>query len=198
MNSSSATVRAILSSVLRYAPRECLPRVALSERHQTKIDSRLPNYTLPVEKYITDLVPVLKKHSMVDRVHLASFDWRTIKGIKELYPEARVDGLIDETTVDIVEDLFGGINWIEACAMIGCENVSPFHGSLYASGDAGATIHTPGYVPMTTKELVDRAHELGLKVIPWTVDDESTIEKVLLDGVEYELPIPNTSSSPDC
>lgn len=122
---------------------------------------------------------------MLHRVHLQSFDWRSIKGIKELYPEARINALVDETTVGIVEDMFNGLDWVASASQIGVESICPYHGSLHASGDAGATINTPGYVPFTTKELVDRAHDLGMKVIVWTVDDESTIEKVIHDGVEY-------------
>ncbi len=53
-----------------------------------------------------------------------------------------------------------------------------------AAGSIGATILSPaavsdqspvldpsqaGYIPFTTKAMIDRAHNLGLLVIPWTV-----------------------------
>jgi len=28
----------------------------------------------------------------------------------------------------------------------------------------------PGYIPFTTRDLIDAAHEVGLTVIPWTVN----------------------------
>lgn len=62
--------------------------------------------------------------------------------------------------------------------------ISPHHGSPNATGDAGGTISQPDYVPFTTRQLVEKAHSLGMMVTPWTVDDESTIQKVILDGVD--------------
>lgn len=41
-----------------------------------------------------------------------------------------------------------------------------------ADTDLNSPVDDPteaGYIPFTTKAMVDRAHELGLKVIPWTV-----------------------------
>lgn len=32
--------------------------------------------------------------------------------------------------------------------------------------------------------MVDQAHRLGIKVIPWTVDDEPTLNKLIDDGVD--------------
>jgi glycerophosphoryl diester phosphodiesterase len=32
--------------------------------------------------------------------------------------------------------------------------------------------------------MVDEAHAAGMKVIPWTVDDEPTMEKLIADGVD--------------
>ena len=42
----------------------------------------------------------------------------------------------------------------------------------------------PGYVPFTTPELVDAAHDVGMAVIPWTIDDRATIESLMDIGVD--------------
>jgi glycerophosphoryl diester phosphodiesterase len=42
----------------------------------------------------------------------------------------------------------------------------------------------PDYVPYTTGELVRRARRAGLKVVPWTVDDEPTIHMLVDDGID--------------
>jgi glycerophosphoryl diester phosphodiesterase len=129
--------------------------------------------------FIDNIVPVLKKHGMFERTVLQSFDWRSIVGIKEKFPDARVGALIDETLVDMVEDIWG-MDWVTAAHALGAEMVSPHHGSLNSNGEYGGTISQRDYVPFTTKELVEKAHALGMMVIPWTVDDETTIEKVIL------------------
>jgi glycerophosphoryl diester phosphodiesterase len=42
----------------------------------------------------------------------------------------------------------------------------------------------PGYVPYTTPELVAEAHEAGLAVVPWTIDDPATMSSLLDAGVD--------------
>jgi glycerophosphoryl diester phosphodiesterase len=39
-------------------------------------------------------------------------------------------------------------------------------------------------VPNVTRQMVDEAHSLGLKVIPGTVDDAPTVNKLIDDGVD--------------
>ncbi|KAI5784643.1 PLC-like phosphodiesterase [Geopyxis carbonaria] len=153
------------------------------QNRQTKLDIRYPNETLPIEHYVNRIVPIIKDYDMLDRVYIQSFDWRSIVGIKTKYPETRVNALIDESLVDIVEATFG-TDWVTAASFIGAQAICPGHGSPFGNGDEGFTINTPNYIPFTTKEMVERAHDLGMKLIVWTVDDESTIEKVILDGVD--------------
>lgn len=131
-----------------------------------------------MEVYIDGIVPVLKKHGMLERTILMSFDWRSIVGIKQKFPEARVGALIDETLVEMVEGIWNK-DWVTAAHSFGCEVVCPHHGSINATGDARGTISQGHYIPFTTTKLVEQAHGLGMQVIPWTVDDESTIEKVI-------------------
>lgn len=70
-------------------------------------------------------------------------------------------------------DNFKG-DWVAAAKSIGASVLSPVHGT--PSGD---TPNTPGYVPLVTADVVKRAHKLGMQVIPWTVDFESTISKLI-------------------
>jgi glycerophosphoryl diester phosphodiesterase len=42
----------------------------------------------------------------------------------------------------------------------------------------------PGYQPYTTKALVDAAHQTRIKVIPWTIGDAATTNKLTDDGVD--------------
>ena len=47
----------------------------------------------------------------------------------------------------------------------------------------GANIVSPDY-SLVDKPLVDRSHSLGLKVIPWTVDDAGDMRAQIADGVD--------------
>lgn len=47
-----------------------------------------------------------------------------------------------------------------------------------------ATQFTPGYTAFTNKDVVDRAHVAGMDVVPWTIDNEVLITKMIEDGVD--------------
>lgn len=156
---------------------------------ETKIDPTTPEQTWPVEKYI-ELIPILEKHGLLERTYIQSFDWRTLVLIHEKYPSIPIVALLDDTTV--VPDAngtypwLGGLNlddydgdWVAAAAAIGSSVLSPVHGT-----PSNLTVNSPGYTPFTTKEIVDEAHGLDMQVIPWTVDYEVTISKLLDDGVD--------------
>lgn len=149
------------------------------------------NETLSVDRYIDDIVPMLQKHSFDTRTTIQSFDWRTLVGIKRKFPYVTTVALLDDTTV--VPNAAGNYPWLDNIALnetfdddwvaaahsIGAAIVSPVHGV-----PSNATVNTPGYVKFTTKDVVDRAHALGMKVVPWTVDYEVTVNKLIDDGVD--------------
>jgi glycerophosphoryl diester phosphodiesterase len=56
---------------------------------------------------------------------------------------------------------------------------------------AGAGIVSPDYQLVTGKPYVDHAHALGLKIIPWTVDDAGTMRELVgygVDGIITDYP----------
>jgi glycerophosphoryl diester phosphodiesterase len=75
-------------------------------------------------------------------------------------------------------DDFGG-DPLRAVKTFGAAAFSPVHGF-----PQNGKITDPGYRPYVTKEMVDQAHRMGLKVIPWTVDDQPTMRKLIDDGVD--------------
>jgi glycerophosphoryl diester phosphodiesterase len=75
-------------------------------------------------------------------------------------------------------DDFGG-DPVAAVESFGADAISPLHGEP----QAGA-VYWPDYRPFTTRDMVRRAHRAGLEVIPWTVDDRPTMEKLIDDGVD--------------
>jgi hypothetical protein len=68
---------------------------------------------------------------------------------------------------------------VRAAKSFGAAALSPVHGN-----PQGGTVNDPNYVPFITKALVDEAHAAGMKVIPWTIDDPATINKLIDDGVD--------------
>jgi glycerophosphoryl diester phosphodiesterase len=55
----------------------------------------------------------------------------------------------------------------------------------------GASIASPDYRLVTGEPYVDRAHALGLKVIPWTVNDAAAMRQLIgfrVDGIITDYP----------
>jgi glycerophosphoryl diester phosphodiesterase len=75
-------------------------------------------------------------------------------------------------------DDFGG-SLVAAADSFGADAISPVHG-MPQNGKVG----DPNYVPYTTPALVAEAHEAGLAVIPWTIDDPATMASLIEAGVE--------------
>jgi glycerophosphoryl diester phosphodiesterase len=158
---------------------------------ETKLDPLNANETLPVEKYITDLWPIIQRKGLANRTTIQSFDWRTLVGIHERFPEVTLVALLDDITTLFNEAVggypwLGGVDldalngdWIAAAHSIGAKVVSPVHGV-----PPEGTPDTPGYQPFVTREVVKRAHGLGMIVAPWTVDYEVTANKMIDDGVD--------------
>lgn len=194
------TTIATLEEVLELV--NCYGDKSVTINLETKLDPTAPNQTLPLEKYITDLVPILQKHNFDTRTTIQSFDWRTLIGIHQTFPATTTVALVDETTVvpdetnktypwlansrypwlgglDLEADFDG--DWVAAAASIGARILSPNHGT---GNSSDASVNSPLYVPFTTKDVVQKAHGFGMQVVPWTVDDEVTISKLIDDGVD--------------
>lgn len=75
-------------------------------------------------------------------------------------------------------DDFGG-SPVRAAHSFGAGALSPVHGN-----PQDGTVNDPDYVPFTTRAMVAEAHAVGMKVIPWTIDDPDTINKLIDDGVD--------------
>jgi Glycerophosphoryl diester phosphodiesterase family len=72
-----------------------------------------------------------------------------------------------------------GDDWVSAAASIGAGTLGPVDGV-----PSNVTVNTPRHKPFVTKERVAKAHQLGMKVVPWTVDYEVTINKLIDDGAD--------------
>ncbi len=90
-----------------------------------------------------------------------------------------------------LEEDFQG-DWVAAAHSIGAGILSAKHGV-----PSNLTYNSVGYEQFTTPEVVQRAHQLGMKVIPWTVDHEVTIDAMIsadVDGIISNYPERQTPS----
>jgi len=72
-----------------------------------------------------------------------------------------------------------GSDFVASAAEQGFTAISPVHGSPFSAGVGDAD-----YRPFATPELVSHAHDEGLRVIPYVVDDEPTMARLIEIGTD--------------
>ncbi len=157
---------------------------------ETKVEAGAPEQTAPREQFVEVALREIHKAHMEERVSIESFDWGSLRLVKERDPGMRTVALTNKDFLQagqpgkspwlggIDADDFGG-DLVDAAASLGFDAISPVHGT-----PQNATVTDPGYVPYVTADMVARAHAKGMQVIPWTIDDKPTMRKLIDDGVD--------------
>lgn len=117
------------------------------------------------DEFVELLMAVIKKHQMEEQVIIQSFDIRTLQFLHKKYPDIATALLIEDTDTR---------TWWEQVTELG------FH----------PTIYSPHY-SLVSKPLILHCRNYKTKVIPWTVNDKTTIEKLKkmeVDGIITDYP----------
>ena len=104
------------------------------------------------------LMAVIKEKGVEERVIIQSFDFRSLKYVHEKYSSIKTSMLIEDS------------------------DVNDFEGQLNRLG------YTPEYYSpnqtLVDEELVKQCHAKGMKIIPWTVNENKQIKKLQKLGVD--------------
>lgn len=156
---------------------------------ETKFDALAPHETAPRERFAEVVVDHVRRAGLLDRVAVQCFDWTCLRLVREAEPRLRLTVLaapkyLAAGSAD-PSPWLGGVRLAsvdelaKAVADEGFHAISPSHGYPFASGVAD-----PAYRPFTTPALVEAAHDAGLLVVPYTVDDEATMRTLAQAGVD--------------
>ena len=136
---------------------------------------------------------------MSERVTIQSFDWRSLKLVKERRPQLITSALYDDTTAvnntvwlggAKIED-YDGVDPTIAAALIAKDIKSDIISPAEKTSDSSSSLSSPQYTPFLTKQLVDFAHDLDMLVKPWTIDTLDVVDEVYgwgVDGVITDWP----------
>jgi glycerophosphoryl diester phosphodiesterase len=133
------------------------------------------------------VVAATRAANMSERVTVQSFDWRTLIEVKRLAPDIETSCLtIQTTSMDTVKATAGGASpWHAGLAL------RDYGGSLPALVKAARC----GTWSMFWRDLdaqnLAAAHALGLKVLPWTVNDRAEMSRLIdlgVDGIITDYP----------
>ena len=148
---------------------------------ETKIKPTAPDETLAPEPFVRALLAVIRDAGMTRRVMIQSFDWRTLKLVQELEPGLPTVYL---TVRSSTSDNLADGSWTAGLRLR--DHASPGH----MVKAAGGTVWAPNQGSLTREDL-KTAQQLGLKVIPWTVNDPAVAERLIewgVDGIISDYP----------
>jgi glycerophosphoryl diester phosphodiesterase len=138
---------------------------------ETKVAADRPAISAGPQEFVDVVLAAVRTAGKVDRVEIQSFDWRTLPLVRQAEPSIPLSALWSEQT------------WVPDSPWLAGVNPAVVADPVIGAILVGANILSPAY-PLVDKALVDRAHALILKVLPWTVDDANDMRALIADGVD--------------
>ncbi|HWV54569.1 glycerophosphodiester phosphodiesterase [Pseudorhodoplanes sp.] len=132
------------------------------------------------ETFATALTKAIQDAGLTSRASIQSFDWRTLMVARRIAPQIERVCLTIETPGEdnIGRNLPGPSPWT-----VGLD-IDDYGGSVPRLVKAAdCTVWSP-YFHNVTAALVKKAHGLGLKVIPWTVNEMADLELMYQTGID--------------
>lgn len=121
---------------------------------ETKLVPHAPTETLEPEAFARAVIAEIRRAGVAERTTIQSFDFRTLKVVEREAPEIATAYLTSGKSSDV-------------------EKVRA----------AGANTWSPDFQDLSA-DIVRRAHDLGMKVVAWTVNEPGDIRRVLEMGVD--------------
>lgn len=122
---------------------------------ETKIVPGEPDAAPPPDRFAALVIEVLKRHGMIARSTLQSFDRRTLIAAKRMAPKLSTAQLTGENLPDLVA----------VAKAIDADILSPNQDWI-------------------TRQDVNALHDAGVRVIPWTANDEKSWARLIALGVD--------------
>lgn len=137
--------------------------------------------------FVEVVVEAIRIDGLVGRTSIQCFDWGVLRMVGETEPVLARNLLVSPRYLRATDagpsPWFDGVevddHFVRTAAAQGFDAISPVHGSPFTAG-----VDDPAYVPFTTSDLVAEAHEAGLRVVPYVVDDPPTMRALLGAGVD--------------
>jgi glycerophosphoryl diester phosphodiesterase len=149
---------------------------------ETKVSPLERDATLPPEEFARRVIAEIRTSGMANRMMVQSFDWSTLQVIQKEAPEIRTMYLTSPATLQAYKP--GVSPWVAGFDPKALGSVPK------AIKAAGGKIWAPDQTYLTPA-LRAEARELGLVVIPWTVNSPEMIAKLLdmnVDGIISDRP----------
>jgi glycerophosphoryl diester phosphodiesterase len=147
---------------------------------ETKITPSSGAETPDPETFAAALAKAVREAGLTARVSIQSFDWRTLAAMRSIAPEIeRVCLTVEALNFDSVRRGEPGPSpWLAGL------DIDDFAGSVpRLVAAAGCAVWSPLYRNARPDDVA-AAKALGLKVIPWTVNERADMERLIALGVD--------------
>jgi glycerophosphoryl diester phosphodiesterase len=129
-------------------------------------------WTAPVEVMVEAVLAAIDAACAASRCIVQSFDWRAPRFIRRHRPDIATAWLTEPATEDAAR------LWWDGSAP------GDFAGSVpRAVAAEGGAIWSPEHGALTAGQVAE-AHELGLLVVPWTVNERGAVDRLVAAGVD--------------
>ncbi|OCH88607.1 PLC-like phosphodiesterase [Obba rivulosa] len=171
---------------------------------ESKINAQYPDRTVGVDIFVRKQHEIFAASPYKRSITYQSFDWRTLIAMKEMDPSITISALIDDETASMpdnstspwlaglrLDDFAGpsvGMQIAQAARSIVADILSPSAESFQTPVPDPAMA---GYVPFTTRDMIDEAHRLKMPVKVWTVNRLNIVDQMLdwkVDGIITDYP----------
>jgi len=147
---------------------------------ETKITPNSGEDTVDPSTFARLVADAVRKAGLADRVTVQSFDWRTLREIKRIAPEIGTACLTIETPSNdtVARNASTPSPWFAGLDLAAAQGSLPI---LVAA--AGCGTWSPFWRNLTPQEAA-AARGLGLKVVPWTVNEPTDMASLVELGVD--------------
>ena len=148
---------------------------------ETKLTPQTPALSPEPEAFVKAVLAVVDQHGLRARISIQSFDWRTLRAAQKLAPDVATVAL---TAQQAFLDNVGDSREADAGRWTAGLRLQDHGGSVPRLVQAVGAGTWSQYHADLRPALLAQAHTLGLKVVPWTVNDTALMDKLLDWGVD--------------
>jgi len=154
---------------------------------EIKINPEKPQLTLPPKEFAEAVIKVIRSYKLEHRVALQSFDWRALREVQHLAPGIATSYLTADQRwlSNLQTGIPGPSPWLDGF------DIDDFDGSAARAIKAAGGDIWSAYHKEVDADAIKVAHDLGLKVIVWTVNEASRMRELVamdVDGIITDYP----------
>ena len=147
---------------------------------EIKTNPERPELTLPPDEFAAAVIDTVHAGQMSARVTIQSFDWRALQAVQRIAPNIVTSYLsVDQRWLSNLQTRVPGPSpWLAGL------DIDDFDGSApRAIKAAGGDIWSPHHREVDA-DAIKLAHDLGLQVSVWTVNNEERMRELIEMGVD--------------